>query len=227
MNVLIKMALLPLLIIPLGAQAQEQARPVFPQSGNLSISYKYCDGKGEHFANSRICIKNMRGDMENGGLDMIYICHDKNGEPYLDGDNEYLMIVDRISGQTHITMDKMSRTMKIMDLITVGDVSALTLPMTVGESLPDSRIYTTLGVFKVTLEISEKKVLDHKSIKAGSKEYDCWLVHEKVLTKTPFSTNTDVADTWYAEGVGCVKQNIYNTKGKLKRTVELVSLERK
>jgi len=221
----IAVALLLTVLLPSNSQAQ--TRPMFPQVGELVISYKHFNDEGIHDATTAVTLRNVWGNMDNGGLDMVYNSVDKDGKPYFEGNNEFIMKVERVSGQTNIEMDKMSKTMKIMNLIMVGDVSALRVPMTVGEELPDSQIFSKLGIFNATLFISEKKVMDHKVLTIGGKDYDCWLIHEKVLTKTPFSTDTDIADTWYAEGVGCVKQTIYNAKGKLKGKNELISIEKK
>jgi len=227
MNVLFKLAIVPISLISYCVPMPAQSRPVFPQEEGITMSYVHYDGNGEYDADFSISLLNVKGTMENGGLDMVYKRFDKAGNPYFDGGNEFLMIVERINGQTFITMDKMSKTMKIMNLISAGDVSSINVPMKVGESLPDTQIFSTLGIFKATLTISEKKVLDHKTMIIDGIEYDCWLVHEKILTKTPFSTDTATADTWYAEGAGCISQTVYNAKGKLKGKLELKSIDKK
>jgi len=205
--------------------ASAQTRPAFPQKEGVVLEYRHYDSKESLDATFRIILRNVSGDNSNGRMDMIYKCLDEDGKPFFDGENEFVMGVDRKEGQMYITMDKMAKTIKIKDLISVGDASSINVPMVVGDSLPDSQIFSTLGVFDAKLTISDKKVLDRKTIKVGSVSYDCWLVHEKVLTKTPFWTDTATADTWYAEGAGCVSQKVYDSKGKLKGRLELISIQ--
>lgn len=207
--------------------AEAQKRAAFPQEEGLVLEYTHYGASGSHDADCRITLRNVSGDNANGHLEMVYNCVDEKGKAYFEGDNEFVMTVDMKDGQTYITMDKMAKTLKVMDLISAGDASTICVPMTVGETLPDTRIFTTLGVFKATLTISDKKVLDRKTITLGQRSFDCWLVHEKILTKTPFGTDTATADTWYAEGAGCVKQTVYDAKGRLKGKLELITIEKR
>jgi len=197
--------------------------PVFPQKNGVRLEYRHSGSDGQFDASCVITLKNVTGDNENGHLQMVYNCTDSKGRKYFDGPNEFTMTVDRVAGQTYITMDKMSKTMKVSNLITAGDASTIKVPMTVGESLPDTKIFTTLGIFKATLTISEKKVLDHRTITVAGKDLDCYKVHEKILTKTPFGTDIATADTWYAEGIGCVSQIVWDEKGRLKGKLELIN----
>jgi len=218
------LALILMLTFTLRADAQKKA--AFPQEEGLVLGYRHYDQSGAHDADYKITLRNVSGDNTNGHLEMVYNCIDEKGKAYFDGKNEFVMTVDIRDGQTYIIMDKMPKTLKVMNLISAGDASTICVPMTVGEVLPDTSILTTLGVFKATLTISEKKVLDRKEMKLGAKSFDCWLVHEKIFTKTPFGTDTATADTWYAEGAGCVKQTVYDAKGKLKGKLELISIEK-
>jgi len=206
---------LPVFLLSSAAWAQD-VRPVFPMENGIRLNYSHHNSSDEHDANCTITVRNVTGDIDNGHIELVYNAFDEEGKPYFDGRNEFLMTIERIDGQTYITMDKMTKTLKIADLISAGDVSTIRVPMTVGEKLPDTRIFTTLGIFKATLTISDKSVLDQKKIMMDGKSLDCWLVHEKILTKTPFGTDTATADTWYAEGIGCVSQTVYDEKGKLK-----------
>lgn len=210
-------------VIAVAGSATAQTRPAFPQNEGVSLNYRHTNASNKHDADFTITLRNVTGNNSNGHLDLVYNCFDENGKPYFNGNNEFIIGVDRKDDQTYITMDKMAKTIKAMDLISAGDVSSIQVPMNVGDALPDTKIFTTLAAFKATLTISEKKVLERKEITVNGKSYDCWLVHEKILTKTPFSTDTATADTWYAEGVGCVSQTVYDAKGKLKGRLELVS----
>lgn len=198
-----------------------QTRPVFPQHDGICLRYSHFGPDGAKDADFTLIIRNMTGNQENGTLDMVYKAYDEKGRPYFSDENEFVMSISRTSGQTYTTMDRMSKTVKIKDLIVSGDAGAICVPMTVGEELPDTQIFTSLGIFSVILTVTDKKVLDYKTVIFGGKKYDCWLVHEKTLTKTPVGTEITTSDTWYAEGVGCISQTVYNARGKLKSRLEL------
>lgn len=204
--------------------ASAQGTHVFPRKNGVQLYYDHYNSKSKVDATVMMEIRNSVGDFNNGGLDVVFFCKDSDGKPYFKGDNEYILKISRIDGQTHILMEDMARTLKVTDLISAGDVSSICVPMTVGSSLPDTRIYTKLGPFNATLDISEKKVLGRKNITVAGRVFDCYLVHEKILTKTPFSTSTDTAETWYAEGVGGISQEVYDSKGRLKGKLILTAV---
>ena len=213
--------LILLSIMVIAAYGADNSRPAFPQKNGVQLRYRHYDASGKMDARCVITLRNVKGDMENGSLDMVYNCYDEKGKPYFGDSNEFVMQIKRKESQTYITMDKMAKTLKVMDLISTGDVSTIRVPMKVDSKLSDSKIFTTLGIFKATLTISERKVVNHKTLKIGDRSYDSYLVHEKVLTVTPFGKDVATADTWYAEGVGVVSQKVYDAKGKLKGRLEL------
>jgi len=210
-------AAIPFLAVLMGST------PVFPQEEGKILEYTHSGADGKFDASCVITLKNVSGDINNGHIEMIYNCKDAEGKNYFSSPNEFKMVIDRVSGQTYITMDKMFKTLKVSDLIMAGDPSSIQVPMTVGKKLPDTKIFATLGPFKATLTISEKEVLNRKTLSVAGHDYDCYLVHEKILTQTPFGTDTATADTWYAEGVGTLSQTVYDAKGRLKGKLKLIN----
>jgi len=217
-------ALVAALTLTYTISLQAQNSPVFPQKNGITMKYFHYDKNDLLDATYILELRNVTGDMINGGLDLIFHCKDAKGKPYFDDPNEFQMRIDRKHNDTFVTLDKLPKTLKAMPLIMVGDVSSIRVPMTVGETLKDTFIDSTLGKFKASVNIRNKKVLDHKTLTINGINYDCWLVHEEVTTKTPFGTDTDYADTWYAKDAGCIKQVVYDSKGQLKGKLELQSV---
>jgi len=211
-----------LLLFPSLATAQTE--PAFPQCNGVVLNYNHYDDSGTFDSSCSIELRNVTGENANGSLEMVYHCFDRNGKPYYDAPNECLIKVNRVSSKTFISMDKMAKVMKMMNMIPAGDVSSIFVPLKVGDKIADSEIITTLGPFKTFLSITDRKVLDHKTINIDGRSFECWLVHEKIVTRTPFGTDTATADTWYAKGAGCISQDTYDAKGKLKGSLELTSV---
>ena len=62
-----------------------------------------------------------------------------------------------------------------------------------------------------------------ETVPAGT--FDCWTVNETEVMKTPIGMGTTTQSvTWYAEGIGEVKSQTLNKRGKLEESSELVSI---
>ena len=63
------------------------------------------------------------------------------------------------------------------------------------------------------------------SLKSNDRQFDCWTVNETEVMKTPIGMGTTTQSvTWYAEGIGEVKSQTLNKRGKLEESSELVSI---
>lgn len=222
-NIVLSMLCAVASLISINAYAQFE-RTISPTAKGATVTCAYRDASGKLKATYDMKIRSSQGNMENGKIEMVYTCFDANGKPFFDAPNEFVMAVSRVDNQTYTLMDQVFKMTKIEDLLPVGDASTIPLTMTVGEKLPDSVIYVRVAKIKVAVTITDKLVKDHKSITTPAGTFDCYLVHEKVTTKTSFGTKVETADTWYSEGVGSVKQTIYNSKGQLKATQELTAV---
>lgn len=207
------------------ASAQVE-RTMYPSVQGCQEGYSYYDETGKLAATYKMTVQDIEGNTKNGQVIMLYNFLDASGKPYFNGDNSFIMTVSKVDGQTYTKMDQLGKTLKVQALLPVGDASSLPVELTVGQTLPDSKILASLGSMKATITISGKKVIDHKTIKTPAGSFDCWLIHEVVNTKSPFSNDTKIADTWYSEGCSIVSQTVKNEKGKLIGTLELTSYKK-
>ncbi|MDD4141695.1 MAG: hypothetical protein PHR20_02725 [Bacteroidales bacterium] len=95
--------------------------------------------------------------------------------------------------------------------------------MKAGDVLDDYKIIiTNLGMESVCSNINVSTL---ESITTDAGTFDCFKVDSSVATKVLFINTSGTTSVWYAHGIGDVKTNTYDKKGKLIQTRELVSLK--
>ncbi len=79
---------------------------------------------------------------------------------------------------------------------------------------------------KVTMNISEHMVEARETIKTEGGEFDCLKVSYVANTKVSIVKSQSKIISWYADGIGVVKQENYDKKGKLVSTMVLTKVEK-
>ena len=87
----------------------------------------------------------------------------------------------------------------------------------VGQELPDASMLMIISMgitLKLSVDITGRKVLAEETITTPAGTFDCFVITYDVALKMGFKSN-GTSKQWIAEGVGMVKQEEYNKKGKL------------
>jgi hypothetical protein len=97
------------------------------------------------------------------------------------------------------------------------------------ESLPDASMTLEVSsggmrVMTVKASTTERKVEKKEKITTSAGEFNCIKITEKTEVKVGFITTKTKTDSWYATGVGLVKQEIFDKKGRLDSRKELFKL---
>ena len=75
--------------------------------------------------------------------------------------------------------------------------------------------------------LTERKVLSEEVVTTPAGTFNTYKMDEHQTNKVLVSTKTFHIITWYAKNIGCIKQEVYDKKGKLLRTLELTALVQK
>jgi hypothetical protein len=76
-------------------------------------------------------------------------------------------------------------------------------------------------VLSLKAKTHERKVLKNEQITTPAGTFNCLKVSEVTEVKVGFLTNKTITTTWYAPGMGMIKQEKYDKKGKLDSRTEL------
>ncbi len=81
-----------------------------------------------------------------------------------------------------------------------------------------------MRVVHIKATTTERKVSKKEKITTAAGEFDCFKITETTEVKVGFITTKTKTESWYASGVGLVKQESYDKKGRLDSRRELFKL---
>ncbi len=87
--------------------------------------------------------------------------------------------------------------------------------MEVGQELETGEMTVTMGIVKAKQNISSNKVVAKEEITVPAGTFDCYVVMQEYTASLGPLKVKGSQKTWYARGVGNVKSETYDKKGKL------------
>lgn len=186
---------------------------IYSPEGNLDYKYTYFN-------------KEVSGeDLSDASVIYEYQFWDGNGEPLFDDNGVMEMKITLNSEGTTSYMYDTKKSMAIQDVVTMGDVSSLPSEMKGGETIPDGRINIKVKSIGAAFILTDRKVVAIEDVTTPAGTFHTYKLEETQSNKVLLSTKTFSIVTWYAKNIGCVKQEVYDKKGKLLRTLELTALK--
>lgn len=128
-------------------------------------------------------------------------------------------------------VDEMLEAYKEMDVELKGDNLQFPPNMSVGDELPEGNInikVSSSGITMVNMDVTIKnrKVEGKEEITTPAGSFDCLKISYDTETKTNMFTINTSGIEWIAEGVGVIKSENYNKKGKLSSYSLLTKFEK-
>lgn len=99
-----------------------------------------------------------------------------------------------------------------------------------GTTLPDGSLAVSIGsggvnMFKMKVDIIDRKLEAREELTTPAGTFPCAVLAQTVTTKMVMKVQASSKE-WYSEGVGMVRSESYNKKGKLTGYSELTKLEK-
>ncbi len=148
-----------------------------------------------------------------------------DGKPLFGDDGVMDMKITLNSEGTTSYMYDMKKSMAIQDVVTMGDVSSLPVGLEVGQIVPDGKINIKIKNIGASFLITDRKVVAIENITTPAGTFKGYKMEEVQTNKVPLSTKSFRIVTWYAKNIGCIRQEVYDKKGRLLRTLELTSVQ--
>ena len=95
-----------------------------------------------------------------------------------------------------------------------------------GESIPDRTYSLIFNMLKNEINISGAAYMGEEKVSTTAGKFDCIKISYLKRTKIVLKTETVRVTEWYAEGIGLVKSESYNTKGEPDGKTILVKIVR-
>lgn len=166
-------------------------------------------------------------DLSDASVVYEYQFWEGDGKPLFADEGKMDMKITLNSEGTTSYMYDMKKSMAIQDVVTMGDISSLPSDLKVGQSVPDGKINIKVKSVGASFLITDRKVVAIEDVTTPAGTFKGYKMEEVQTNKVLVSTKSFRIVTWYAKNIGCVKQEVYDKKGKLLRTLELTSLVQK
>lgn len=111
--------------------------------------------------------------------------------------------------------DSKARQAMAEELKLKGDISfTIKKHASAGESIPDRTYSLIFNMLKNEINISGAAYMGEEKVSTTAGKFDCIKISYLKRTKIVLKTETVRVTEWYAEGIGLVKSESYNTKGE-------------
>ena len=208
-----------------GVFAQNQ---FFPSKEGLVLLYANIDAKGKIDSYTRQTIRKVEGSDNNFSVSYVGQALDKNLKPVSDLEIPFTVTV--VNGVVEWDMKSfVSIAPGTEGFIEIeGDKIRIPSTLSPGDKLDDVKFTMTLNMgirIRTEISLTEQECLsiDDVTVPAGS--FKCHKLSQKSAATVMRRTTTTKTISWYAPGIGTVKTEVYDDKGKLQSSMELHAIE--
>lgn len=209
-----------------GTSFAQMCNDFFPLKEGLRMEYTLYDKKGkvegaqwQEFRNVKETANGTEVEVHMGFMD------DKGKNPY---EMSYTMTCDgdvvRIDFKSLLSTQMMEQYGEMEAEITGTDIEWPT-QMQSGMELPDAGVIMKVNMgamnMKMEVEMTNRKVEKKETITVPAGTFDCYVIYSDNRSKMMMVDKNFPNRTWISEGVGTVKTESYNGKGKLLNSMVL------
>lgn len=160
------------------------------------------------------------------------ITYDKKGKEIMTSEFEAFCKDGKFEFDMAFKMDNAAmQSYENMDLeMTASELEIPSMDTPTGTTLKDGTLEATastgsISMFKIKILVTDRKVEAKESLQTPAGTFDCLVLSQTSEMKTIMKIESSSKE-WYAEGVGLVRSEIYNKKGKLNGYSELTKFEK-
>ncbi|WP_435623330.1 TapB family protein [Flagellimonas sp.] len=213
--------------------AQDNCSQYYPMVEGTSFSYNMYGKKDKLDGTSVYTVKKVtnKGGETKASLNVSFQGSKKNESFEMDYDFTCTGDGIRIDFNSLLPNQMMEqyRDMDVEMDVTGTDID-LPNNLSVGQELADADVNVAMNIsgmkMKIEAKTTNRKVVAEESVTTAAGTFDCVVLTADIFSKVAFA-NVNVSDKlWLAKGVGIVKQETYNKKGKLESRMELASFSK-
>lgn len=205
------------LFLPSDMQAQDL---FFLNQPGKSVEYSIADAKGKVQSYSKSTVKEIKKkDAKNYTIVYSSEVMDSKKKSLMDPMDVEMVVVDGVIQQDPVAaMGEAGKDVKIE-----GNYPVFPSELSVGQDLGDySYTMKMMGVSTTTK--GGAKVTAKENITTPAGTFDCYKVESTSSTKAMFQTTKINTTSWYAKGIGVVRSETADKKGKVQTVQELVAV---
>ena len=109
---------------------------------------------------------------------------------------------------------------ELQSMYTTGEIRGIPRYPKTGK-LPDYEFQFKLSIINMKVVGEERRIVGTEKIQTGAGAFDCFIIEEKITSKIMVMKDVEKIRSWYAYGIGLVKEVTYDKNGKLVSTMIL------
>lgn len=207
------------LFLTIGMQAQQ---PYYPTREGISLTYAEKNGKDKIEGYSQMTVTQTKvTDERNFSITTATrAMDDKKKEIF----KEPIVATVHVRGGA-VEFDPSSMAGKMMAGMKItGESFTLPSDASVGTVLGDYSVTVSMGAIKTTTNFTDVRVTGKETLNIAGRSLECLIVECTALSKVMGMKQEATEKMWYARGIGQVKMEMYNKKGKLQSAQELIEV---
>ena len=211
--------------------AQTDCEPYLPTEEGTSWELTHYSAKGKVSGVMQYELLEKTVDGDDMTFKVKATTFDKNEEEVYTSDFEAFCKAGEFSYDMTFMMDGAAMgAYSEMDVeVDGGEFSLPDLDAPAGTTLPDGHLDIRVGAggginINMAIDITGRKIEGREEITTPAGTFNCVVLSQTTSTKTIMRVETSSKD-WYAPGVGVVRSESYNRKGKLTGYSELTALD--
>lgn len=179
------------------------------------IKYVQLDARGKETGTTVTTIDKVTGSGKHFDVTQTMTIYDKKGE----------VIMPAMTVESSIDDGAVSMALNGGLAVEIdSDVPVIPAQMEVGQDLGTGEMRVNVSGLFVTQEITLNKVVAREEITVPAGTYDCFVVEQNITVKLGPIKVSSVQKTWYSRGIGMVKSESYDKKGKIATSQQLASI---
>jgi len=201
-------------------------QPLCPVKEGVTLTYVMKDAKGKEKSYSRQTVTSIEGSSNN--MTITYSSEVMDAKKKASPNIPVISYSYKVENGTVVIDPKALlnnvSTGSPSDGVTEGTPLMLPANMKAGDKLPGSDVKMQIAFLKISATYSEGVCEGDEEITTEAGTFLCKKTKYNCKSSAMGIKMEMEVHTWYAPGVGIVKQDIYNNKGKLNSSQELVEL---
>ena len=207
------------LLMVLGAKAQE---PFYLQKEGVKLGYTMTDKKGKVDGYSESTVVSVKNNGAQTTVSLKNMVKDKNGKDLLQQPVDMSIMIN----DGTVVLSPKAMTGKITEGLNIsGESLMLPANITTGTTLNDYSITMGIAGINTTSHFTGVKVVAEETIEVSGHSIPCVVVESTASVKVLGMNRSSLQKTWYGRGIGVVKLETYDNKGRLDTTQTLTSIE--
>lgn len=241
--------LIILVILTCGLCSFAQDKTFFvPKPETARWSYKETDANGKHVSTTIYSVDSMSGDAVNGSVKLsigavtaanpsdtlksFLFYRFKDGECMVDmnaffeadalaglvGQAIENESVNASEAEIKAATEEMKKQIKI-----TGEVRGIPRYPKAGD-LPDYEFQFKFSIISMSVNGENRRIKGTEQLRTPAGVFDCFVMEETITSKAMMQKDVEKNISWYAYGIGLVKEETYDKKGRLVSTTLLDSI---